>query len=82
MNKKLKTLKDLPDFDYYYTVSNAPEVMMEDIRETAKEWINEYYKRYEPHNMTAIVETDKNKYYKLSSEIINWIKHFFNLEGE
>ena len=36
---KLKTLKDLPDFDYYCTTPEATEVLKEDIRNLAREWL-------------------------------------------
>jgi hypothetical protein len=84
MNDEMKTLKNLPTFDYEHNdpeidssgmveCSGGEYVEVELLRQEAIKWIKELYNnpKYKP-----------NDCYGDSRESIYWIKHFFNLSEE
>jgi len=83
----LKTLEDIVDYDYYYTVPNAPEVLVQDIRLAAREWIKEldddkftsdFFASLFPFYNPSILQLTRD-----GDNIIEYfIKHFFNLEDK
>lgn len=90
--KKLKTLKNIIDethwTDITYHYDNQHPILAETLQESAREWIKEieedegfYLDNFEKALLPGLPPKYKIRFNPIQeSNVIKWIKHFFNLE--
>ena len=83
--KKLKTLRDIELYHKINTdVKDDYDVLYAELKEAAREWINYVY-TFERGDRTYSdlkgIDRDIDLHYYHSELLIEWIKHFFDLEN-